>query len=344
MIMHATYNHLPGQACKHPKPRVKRNSAKLASLLVLGLIAAPRIPAHAGDEIVLLVKPAMLVTGAQVTLADITENLTSLPTGWAERRILASPVPGKTQTVTLMKLASALHQFPDMSDVVLRGSASVAIRRSGVPLDQTLVRDAINDYIANNTDWQATKIQIDLLEPPNHIVAEATNIIVQATGFEYNPRSLSHIFHLNIRDNVGPVQRITVPARVSAESQVWVAVHALKQGAILTDDDVKAQLVTTDMGGRKTFPASDPISGYEVERPILAGETISMAMVRQPVCTDKGAPVDIQASRGSLAVSLRATAMSKGRRGDQILCVNVSSKRQLTAKLTAPGKAILVGM
>jgi len=43
-------------------------------------------------------------------------------------------------------------------------------------------------------------------------------------------------------------------------------------------------------------------------------------------------------------VSLRAIAMSKGRRGDQILCVNASSKRQLTAKLTAPGKAILVGM
>jgi len=337
-------NCLFGQAFNRHRPRVKCNIVRLVSLLVLSIVAAPYLSAHAGDEIVLLVKPAMLVTGTQVTLADIAENLASLPTGWAERRILASPVPGKAQSVTLMKMASALHQFPDMTDVILRGSSSVVIRRSGVPLDQALVREAINDYIAINTDWQATKIQIDLLEPPNHIVAESTNIIVQATGFEYNPRSLSHLFHLDIRDNVGPVQRIAVAVRVSAESQVWVAVHSIKQGSVLTDDDVKAQLVTTDMGGRKTFPASDPIAGFEAERPILAGETISMAMVRQPVCTDKGAPVDIQASRGSLAVSLRAIAMSKGRRGDQILCVNASSKRQLTAKLTAPGKAILVGM
>lgn len=308
------------------------------------LTAWTALQADTGAEKVLLVKPGVVVSGTTVTLADLAEDLSSLPVEWSKRVILDAPAPGKSQSLSLMTVASALQKYPDMAGVTLRGACRMMVRRGGIPLDPGRVRAAVDDYIANNTDWQVAKIRVDLAESVNRIIVGSTNSSVHAVGFEYNPGTATHLFRIEMREEAGPVQRIAVPVRISAESRVWVAVHPIKQGSVIADDDVRAQSVTTDVGGRTTFPASDPIVGYEAERSILAGETISKTMVRQPVCTDKGSSVEVTAARGALQITLRARAMCKGRRGDQILCLNEGSKRQLLARLTAPGKAVLIGL
>jgi|GEM_PF-3235217 len=314
------------------------------SCLLFGLIAGTGLGADTDAARVLQMKPGVAVSGMQVTLADIAANPDLLPAGWAERPIIAAPDVGKTKTVPLLKVAYALQQYPDMAHVTLRGASSMTVQRSAVFLDPARVQAAIEDFVAAYPDWQDTKITVELVEQSIPILSGSTNVSLQVAGYNYDLSSGSHFFQLDIQDPAGAVQRLKVPARLLAMAQVWVATRSIKAGAVLSADDAKIQQAATDLGASQIIPVSEPISGYETERLILAGDPILKTAVRQPICAQKGSLVDVIARRGSLTISLRAKALSRGRRGDKIICINDKTKHQILTRLTAPGKAEMIGM
>jgi len=328
-----------------PHLRIKLLYATVVELvLMVSMLSGASLVANAGTEIVLLMKPDVTVSGAQVTISDLAEDPSSLPSNWEDRQIMKSPEPGKSASLPLMRIASALHQYPDMADVTLRGAVYVDIHREGTALDLERVKEAVEEYVAGKDDWKDLKVKTEFVKPSECIMVVTTNVTVNVLDFDYDARFNAHMFRLELRAVDGSVQQLKIPVRVSMQAQAWVAARPLKEGAVLADGDARAEWITTDASGRNYIPASDPVAGYEVQRPMLACEPIIKTAVRQPVCAEKGSAIEVTARRGDLEVSVRSKALSRGRRGDEIMCLNESSKRQILARLTASGKADLVGL
>jgi flagella basal body P-ring formation protein FlgA len=292
----------------------------------------------------LSMKSYVTVSESPITLDQLVDNPDALPTGWGERVIGAAPEPGKSLRLTLKHIATILQQYPDMSAVTLRGALRLDVMRVGVVLDQARLRETTESYLAQNSDWKDCIIQTELVRPADPIYVTSTNVSIQIDGFDYDARYAAHLFNYKLQNERGDIQRIQVPVRVKVKLQVWVASRHIKQGAAIGPDDVRAEWVLTDIRGGRHVPIVEPVIGCEVERSILAGEAVPKLQLRQPVCVEKGAQVEILARRSGLSVRMRATALNRGRRGDRVVCLNETSKRQVVAILTGPGSADLVGL
>lgn len=322
------------------------NRRARSGLLVLlcSLLGGAQLEAENTSPLVLPVKPGISVSGPQVTLADLAIDPAALPDGWAQRTILSAPEPGKTETVPLINIAYALREYPDMANVTLRGATRMTLQRSGVAVDPALILAAIEDYATQSSDCRETKIQAALVEPSAVIITGSTNFSIEVVGLEYNRRAGVHLFEIALLDDAGAEQRLKIPARVSVLSQVWVATRPIKAGTVIGLEDIRIQEASADFSARRNIPATEPIVGYEAERQILAGEPIQKTAIRQPLCAEKGSLIEVTAQRGALSISLRAQALTRGRRGDKIVCINTGSKRQMLTRLTGPGKAELIGL
>ncbi len=293
---------------------------------------------------VLSMKSSVVVSEPRITLDQLVENPAALPNDWGDRVIGASPEPGKTMRLSLKQVATTLQQYPDMAEVTLRGALRLDIRRVGFVLDLARLRETTETYLGQNSDWKDCIIQTELVRSGETIYVSSTNVAIQVDGFDYDARYAAHVFHYKLQDERGDVHPLQLPLRVKVKMQVWVASRHIKQGAAIGPDDVRAEWVLTDVRGGRHVPAQEPVVGCEVERSILAGEALPKLQLRQPLCVEKGAQVEVTARRGGMAVKLRATALNKGRRGDRIVCLNENSKRQVVALLTGPGAADLVGL
>lgn len=312
-----------------------------AAALFVAAMAAP-VMGELQPPSVIPVKTVINSTGPEITLADLAENPAILPDEWKTRAVISSPDLGTSRQVPLVNIAYALQRYPDMNAVVVRGKSSLTVKRAGVVVEPAKIRAAVLDYIAGREDWRDLKIRADFLDVPDMVSAETTNIAISVTGMEYNARTATYTFYAEVRDDKTS-QRIRVPAKMHTLARVWVAAQTIEKGAILADDNVRADWTDTDPISPSSVPATESIAGFEADRRILAGEIIGRTSLSQPICAERGAPIEVAAARSAIAVTMRAQAVTRGRRGDRITCVNDSSRRQFAVKLTAPGKGILLG-
>lgn len=314
-------------------------------LLILSLATltpATRTPAVPETPTVLNIASDIRVDGNSVVLEDLVANRADLPADWAKRVVCASPArPGASQTCTLVSLATALQQYPDMQAVNLRGLPQVRILRQIRRPDAQQLAAAMEQYMADASPWKEGKYtaitEADVILPG--MPDGTTDIqILHLQGGSAAGRLTATACYTGSTNTQGTP--FTFPVRITREQLVWTAAADLPRGHILEIDDIIPVAMTTD-GRTALAPAETPVVGLELLRDTKTGQGIAQSAIRQPVCSEKGALVTIAARTGGLVVSVRAKAMSRGRRGDVIMCYNESSKRQFHAKLTGPNQGEL---
>jgi flagella basal body P-ring formation protein FlgA len=322
------------------------NKSLIQLLLILAALA-PAATAPAGQDTpdtpaVLNILSDIRIRASQITLGDLVANRAELPADWARRVVCPGPArPGAAQTYTLVSLATALQQYPDMQSVNLRGLPQVRILRQARRPDAQQLATAMEQYMADASPWREGKYsattEADTLLPG---MPDGTSDIriIHLQGSGAAGRLTATACYTDGTNTQGTP--FTFPVQVTREQVVWTAAADLPRGHILEADDVIPVALTTD--GRTAYaPAETPVVGLELLRDTKTGQGIAQAAIRQPVCSEKGALVTIAARTGGLVVSVRAKAMSRGRRGDIIMCYNESSKRQFHARLTGPNQGEL---
>jgi flagella basal body P-ring formation protein FlgA len=134
---------------------------------------------------------------------------------------------------------------------------------------------------------------------------------------------------------------MAVRVRAGVERPVMVATRSLPAGAQLADGDLREE-----MRVRWGVPPTDslvvPASGWEVRRPLTAGEVVAAPAVMAPPLVLAGQPVKMEWHRGGVDVSVVGIALNSARRGETVRARLEERPARLSGTVVAPGTAVLL--
>ncbi|MEM9234496.1 MAG: flagellar basal body P-ring formation chaperone FlgA, partial [Pseudomonadota bacterium] len=77
--------------------------------------------------------------------------------------------------------------------------------------------------------------------------------------------------------------------------------------------------------------------GRQTTKTIFPGRVISLADTREADLVIRNGIVRVQARKGPLTIETKGRALGAGAAGDEILVMNIESRRTVTATITGPG-------
>ena len=313
--------------------RVGRLRRRLA-LGVLCLLAAGSV----ADAQVLEIEPRAIVSGASILLQDLVRAGTRLPDGWGTRSIAEAPAPRETKALSLTEVAQIMNAYDDMRNVVLRGRPiiQVSVKHQTVNLDR--MQQAVDDYVLRHAEWKGRRFEVTPGDVDMPQVPEGRqDLVVTGIGdVSAAGKTLADVRVVVDGQTYGKGAQV----ELMETKPFWSATRPLARGQTLTAEDLEQRWIS-ERDATRYYSADAPVVGMELRRSLQAGQMLASGMLAQPVCARRGEMVQVQSRRGGLTVSLRARALSDGRRDEHILCVNEQSGRKMQVRLVQPRSALL---
>lgn len=316
-------------------PRGARRPGRRFALPILLLLAA----ASGSGAQVLELEPRAIATGARVLLQDLVRAGTALPEGWGTRSIADAPPPRETRALALTEVAQTMNSYDDMRHVVLRGRPVIQVSVQHRSVDLERIQKAVDDYVQTHAAWKGRRFEVSAggLTLPRVPTGELRLVVLALReGAESGQAAADiHLFVDGKPYGEGPVRVDLLEQR-----PFWAVTRPLARGEILTDEVLSKQWVA-ERDATRYYPAEHSVAGMELRRSVQGGQLLAAGMLAPPVYARRGEIVHVVSRRGGLTVSLRARALSDGRRDERILCVNEQSGRRMQVRLVQPRSALL---
>lgn len=131
---------------------------------------------------------------------------------------------------------------------------------------------------------------------------------------------------------------LIVQAKVAVMERVVVSVRPLQRGEVLRADDL--ELAERDLASLRGgyYRVLDEVVGMKLKRSLGVGLPLQQSMLALPIAVRRGDKVSIRAMGGGLDVRMQGEALESGARGETIRVRNLSSKRELEARVAGPGQ------
>ena len=130
---------------------------------------------------------------------------------------------------------------------------------------------------------------------------------------------------------------VYVPLEIELWKKVVVTKRALRRGQLITADDVVLRETQLQQLSNSYLTAVDQAIGKEPLQNINAETALSLNRLAQPKLVKRGEQVVIIAGTGSVNVRMTGTAMSDGRKNQQISVRNLRSDRIIKARVIDVG-------
>ncbi len=313
----------------HPR---KCNRALIPFLVVMALQA---------QAMVIQLAPSATVDGDGVRLGDLVVRGQQLPAGWAERKVAEVPSATTTWQLSLSDVARKLHGYTDMHHVVLRGSTGIQVKVRVEAFTYERLDAAIMDYLLAEDPETERRLQMCRrtgIMP--HLPAGKvwTPHVVQLEAFD--DRYVAHMRFSSADGNSDDQESVEIP--VVEVMPFWKVARPLLRGATIREEDLATRWLPPSEGAR-FYPANDSIAGMELRRNVQSGQMLSLGSLAEPIYARRGEVVRVQVQHGGMTVTLRARALTDGRRDERIPCLNESSGKRLYVRMISPREAILEG-
>jgi flagella basal body P-ring formation protein FlgA len=128
-----------------------------------------------------------------------------------------------------------------------------------------------------------------------------------------------------------------VSANVGVELPVVVAKRDIPRGAPIGDGDLALEVMDTAHLLRGHYNTIAEVSGQTPKRTLRRGQVVTPSMLKVQKTVHRGDQITILAGSGPITVRGQGKALRDGNTGDLIPVVNLSSKRELEAKVVSPG-------
>lgn len=280
------------------------------------------------------------VSGSSVRLSDVINNTDGLPADWGDRVVASSPAAGQSRLLALADVAAALHPYEDMHQVVLRGQADIRVTGKAMSWDPDGLDAALAQFLLQNERWNGKRFRVSRKRLP-FVQAQAREGTIQVDAIRQDEADggfLADIGFVDVEAAGEGQSRLSIP--LDELKPYWAVVRPLLRGAMVTAEDVEIKWMPVDEAAR-CYPADQPIAGMEAKRNLQTGQVPKLGMLDAPFCARRGEVVRVQFDRGGLSVTLRARALSDGRREERIACVNERSGRRMHVRLTDVREAVL---
>lgn len=80
-----------------------------------------------------------------------------------------------------------------------------------------------------------------------------------------------------------------------------------------------------------------PLIGRQVTKTIFPGRAVALADTKEADLVTRNGIVRVIAKKGPLTIETKGRALGTGSAGDEILIMNIDSRRTITAVITGPG-------
>jgi len=277
------------------------------------------------------------VSGKEILLSDLSR--TELPPLVAGMSLGGSGAPGNIQAISRRNILRHLVTEGLASGVSFRGPGQCIVVRLGKSLDPHSLRPEIRRILqpfipVGHPDAPATWFELEL--PKQLGASEGFNYEVLLT----NPISLEPgRNHVSIK-LAGDSENINFPVIVVLHhfSETAKAIMKIKRGDSLEPHLFKWQWVDLAVSKQKTdFYGRESLFGVSSARNIRAGSYLRQSDLKATPVVLTGDRVELLVERGSVSVSVQATARQEGCIGQTIPVRNELTKRLVNARVVAPG-------
>ncbi len=284
-------------------------------------------------------RDAATINNPQIFLADIAD-ISSAPekTSSLERLPIGrSPAPGSTIELNSTAIITSLQRLHNLDDVSWKGSKTISVQRTGIPITRELLEHIIADFLQQNIDklpqaeirFTSVRVPRDMILPHGDLSWQVTPSRPQIIG--------SSSFSIVLKIDGKTTKNITVRGKLEAMTKVAVAAVPLRRGDIIAPHQVT--LVKKDLN-RLTQPyfSEQQLVGLQVKQTINKGKVIEKRHVRPAPVIKKGDLVKIFATKGTMQISTTGIARTEGRIGERIQVKNINSAKMVYCRIDGPGQ------
>lgn len=296
---------------------------------------------HAG-ELRILIKEKATVTDDTITLGDIAtfspvqdERVSEL----RARKVAAAPAPGRdidlNSRFLIYRLASLMGGD---QQVRVKVPQNLLVHRDGQVISEKKMTDIFKEYVFSHSPWDRKEMELERVRVPGRAIVPcgylSWEVQGKAGGDFVGDISLMISFSVDGR----LYKKVPVSGRILVNRRVIKTARKIRKGEVIgTRDLVELTEKSIQAGGAEELRL-EQVVGKRASRTLQMGQEIKREMVEIPPAVRKGDQVIIKAENSSVAVSALGKVMEDGRSGEQIRVINISSGKEIFAKVVGPGQ------
>ena len=315
-----------------------KHSKIIVQLLILGmvLILSGFQVVHAAADLTVTVKPQAEVTGEEVTLGDlavINGPDCALKNDLNTVFITKAPRPGDSTTIRRpyleyrikasgLPLAMVAWNLPD----------NTTVSRRYQTIDEEWVRGVMKEHLSGRSPYQAREWELlsvktgSLPRLPDGELSYRT-----AENYTSNPTRVVVNIYLSVNGKQAGVVRAT--GEVDLFLTAVVAAKRLENGQKIQPEDLTMAKVSVTRLQKGALTSIDQAQGMSCRRQIPVGQPVTDSDLIKANIVERGDMVTILAESGPLRVSTMGEAKRSGAMGDNVVVLNLSSKKLVTAEI-----------
>lgn len=304
----------------------------------LCLLAMMLLPATAGALEVRFL-PKAQVDGQQITLGEIASfEPESAGQKLAGVRLFEAPQGGEIEVHKAATLkAYVLDAVPSGTSISWSGSETVAVHRHGRLIKGEDVAKLVESYLQDQEE-KLTATHLDfspenLPDPFTVEQGELTHKVIPSNEDVVGSRYFIVRFRLDGR----LVRNVNVRGELDATAPVVTAARDLDRGTRLGKGDLELREKDITRSG-EVFTSVDEAAGKRVKRGIDSGDIVERRKVARPILVKRGEVVTMEASKGSMLITAKGVARSKGKEGETIKVRNTGSQKEILCEVVGSGR------
>jgi len=302
---------------------------------VLPIVLWCLLGGNAGAEEIAKLRLQVQLDAGVIKVADIWTNAGAK----ADTVIGTAPPPGRSIAIEAAQLAYIAHLY----DVKWRPISRVErtlVERAGRPLTHDEMVEPVRRSIVEAGASADVKIElanfVPILVPP----ASFPTLTVEA--IRYDPASGRFSADLVASTEGMETQHMRVDGAVTEMVTALVAAHRLEPGDVITPADVRSMQIAQRRLAGPAVSDTALVVGQTPKRAIVAGQPLVAADLGPPLMVQKGSTVLIVLETSSMSLAAQGLALSSGGRDDEIQVMNPLSRAVVAARVTGPGRAVIL--
>ena len=314
-------------------------SALAKTALAAALCCLVALPARATEPrppaLVVVLKLQVQLDAGVIRVSDLWTN-TGLK---ADTVIGPAPPPGHVIAVEAGQLAYIARLY-DVDWRPTSGVERASIERLGRPLSRDEVAEPIRRSLVEA--GAAQSVTVDLANFAPILVPPASFPLLSVEGLAYDAAGERFSASIAASTEGTQTQHMRVTGRVVQTVQALVATRRLQADEIIGPDDVR---VSPMPARRLPGPVLDDPAlaiGQSPKRTLVAGQALSAADIRPPIMVAKGATIVITVESPGLSMAAQGLALGPGGQNDVIQVMNPLSRAVVAARVTGPGRAVIM--
>jgi flagella basal body P-ring formation protein FlgA len=309
---------------------------KFDTLVFLVVVLANVSNVHAAPW-VFTMADSVSISKSDIRLSDLCHN--ELPATVAQLVVGHTGAPGSTTSVSRKSVLRQLVTAGKAGGVSFKGAINCEVVRTGKSLNPHSLRPEIRKVLQPHIPVArngAPATWFELILPEKIGMAEDGDFEIRIDGISALDPGRNHL-SVNIAGAHGDLN-FPITVVLHQFDEVAKAKMQIKRGDSLIPEQFQWSWTDLGLEGRKTdFYGREALLGVSCSRTIHAGDYLRQNDLKPTPVILSGDLVELQLQRGSVTVSVNATARQEGSIGQVIPVRNEITKRLVNARVVGPG-------